>query len=63
MECRFDFAYEDLRGDKDVVTAAVTQNVEALEHASVELQGDPTVKYLCNEGVHRLMESSSHTRL
>ena len=55
MECRFNFAYEDLRGDKDVVTAAVTQNVEALEHASVELQGEN--KFTDS------MESSSHTRL
>ena len=48
------YASRALKNNKDVVTAAVMQDVKALEHASDFIQGDPTIKYLCKGGVHRL---------
>jgi hypothetical protein len=51
------YAHKDLKNNIDVVTAAVTQNLDALKHASDELQGDPTIKYLCNGEFTDCMES------
>jgi hypothetical protein len=38
-----EYATEELRGDREVVLAAVQQNGRALEYASTELQKDPEV--------------------
>jgi hypothetical protein len=43
-----------LQADRDVVLAAVAQNGRVLQHASFEIQADPTVVLVAQESLARL---------
>jgi hypothetical protein len=43
MEMRLQYASDDLKADKEVVLAAVTQNGNALQYASEDLKADKEV--------------------